>query len=189
MKKILPLGLLLMLSFSAHADWTLNNDKSSLDFISIKKSTIGEVHRFTSLTGLLKDGKASVTIDLSSVDTKIPIRNDRMKSMLFEVLQFPKATIETTIDESKLKGLKIGENYQTNLALSVNLHGVSQKVSGDVQVIKLTDKSIVVNSLHPFIINAADFKLADGIEALREIAKLPVISSAVPVSFNLVFTE
>jgi len=189
MKKILLLSLLVFLPFSAHADWTLNNEKSSLNFISIKKSTIGEVNRFTSLTGSLKEGKASVTIDLSSVDTNISVRDDRMKSMLFEVIQFPKATIETAIDASKLKNLKIGESYQTNLTLTVNLHGVSKEISGDVQVIKLANNNIIVNSIYPIILQASDFELTGGIEALAKVAKLPVISSAVPVSFNLVFTE
>ncbi|CAH1385143.1 YceI family protein [Candidatus Nitrotoga sp. M5] len=189
MKKLLLLSLLVFLPFSAHANWTLNNEKSSLHFVSVKKSTIGEVHRFTSLAGSLKEGKASVVIDLASVYTNIPVRDDRMKSMLFEIIQFPKATIETSIDESKLKSLKIGEQYQTNLTVTINLHGVSKEISGDVQVIKLSDNSIVVNSVHPIIIKAADFELTGGIEALAQVAKLPVISSAVPVTFNLVFTQ
>jgi len=37
------------------------------------------------------------------------------------------------------------------------------------------------------VVNASLFNLADGVEALREIAGLPSISAAVPVSFVLSF--
>ena len=36
-------------------------------------------------------------------------------------------------------------------------------------------------------LNAADFDIGAGIEKLMDVAKLPSISTAVPVSFNLVF--
>jgi hypothetical protein len=39
------------------------------------------------------------------------------------------------------------------------------------------------------IVNAANLGLADGLEKLREIAGLPSISKAVPVSFVLVFEK
>jgi hypothetical protein len=47
----------------------------------------------------------------------------------------------------------------------------------------------MVSSRKPVIVNAASVDLADGIEALREVANLPSISKAVPVSFVLTFEE
>ena len=185
--KILIILCFTIMSFSAQADWKLNNDQSSINFISIKKSSVGEVHTFKSLSGSLKEGKASVSIDLSSVDTNIPIRNDRMKSMLFEVAKFLSATVTTTIDQSKVASLNDGESFQESVKLLLTLHGVTNEVSSVVQVVKLTNNRILVNATHPIIIKAADFGLVDGIEALRNIAKLPVISTAVPVTFTLLF--
>jgi hypothetical protein len=43
----------------------------------------------------------------------------------------------------------------------------------------------LVVSAHPVILNADNYKLAKGIEKLRELASLPSISHAVPVSFYL----
>jgi len=189
MKKLLSLGLILFFSISAHANWTLNNEKSSVNFISVKKSSIGEVHHFTSLTGELSKGKANVKIDLSSVDTKIAIRDERLKTMLFEVAQFPKLSIETAVDDAKVNSLKAGESYQSQIMLDVNLHGITKKMPTYIQVIKLTDNNVLVSSVYPIIVKASDFELAKGIEALRAVANLPVISTAVPVSFNLVFTK
>ena len=45
-----------------------------------------------------------------------------------------------------------------------------------------------VIAAEPVLISAADFGLESGVEALREVAGLNVISTAVPVSFQLVFT-
>jgi polyisoprenoid-binding protein YceI len=188
MKKLIALCLLIT-SFSAQANWELSNEQSSINFISIKKSSIGEIHVFKSLSGSLKDATASVSIDLSSVDTKIPIRNDRIKSMLFKVANFSSATATTTIDLSELENLQDGESFQKNVDLHLNLHGVTNTISSVIQVIKLTNNRVLVNTVHPIIIKAADFDLVDGIEALKNIAQLPVISTAVPVTFSLLFKK
>jgi polyisoprenoid-binding protein YceI len=189
MKKLLLLCLTVLLSFNAQADWKLNDDQSSVNFISIKKSTVGEVNHFNSLSGSLKNGSARVVIDLSSVETNIPIRNERMQKMLFEVSKFSSATITAEIDSSKLDSLKGGERYQENINLILDLHGITNKITATVQVIKLSNSGILVYSVIPVIINASDFGLANGVEALREIANLPVISAAIPVTFSLVFNK
>lgn len=189
MKYVLTIIMLLMASFSAHADWVLNNEKTSVNFISIKKSSAGEIHKFNSVTGSLNGNKARISIDLSSVDTNIPIRNDRMKTMLFEVANFSSADITTTIDQSRLKNMKDGGSYQKEMKLQLSLHGKTKELSSLVQVTKLSDNRILVYSIHPVIINAADYNLTDGIEALRKVAKLSAISAAIPVTFNLVFNK
>lgn len=187
MKKLLVLTILLTLAFTANAQWTLSNDQSSLNFISVKKSTIAEIHKFNSLSGSITDGKVVIEIDLSSVETNIPVRNDRIKALLFEVIRFPKATIITSIDPVQLQKMESGDNKHFPVTLSANLHGVTKDIQTEVHIIKLSNNNILVYSKQPLIINAADFKLNEGVEALREIAKLPVISKAVPVTFNFVF--
>lgn len=189
MKKLLLLCFISLLSLNAQAEWKLNDDQSSVNYISIKKSTAGEVNHFNTLSGSLNNGDASVVIDLSSVETNIPIRNERMQKMLFEVSKYASATITTKFESSKLASLKVGERYQEKADLNLDLHGITKKIIATVQVVKLSDSSVLVYSVHPVIINASDFGLANGVEALREIAKLPVISAAIPVTFSLVFTK
>ncbi|MFV0275687.1 MAG: hypothetical protein ACK5HY_00645, partial [Parahaliea sp.] len=46
-----------------------------------------------------------------------------------------------------------------------------------------------VVTTRPVVVNAGDFDLVKGIEALRQVAGLKTISTAVPVTFSLVFSE
>ena len=62
------------------ASWTLVPESSHLAYGSIKKDTVGEVNSFTSLSGQVSpDGQVEVEIDLSSVETNIDIRNERIE--------------------------------------------------------------------------------------------------------------
>ena len=189
MKKLLLVCLLTLLSFSALAGWQLDSKQSLINFVSIKKSTIAEVHHFKSLSGGVEDGVAKISIDLLSVETNIPIRNERMQSLLFDTSKYSSAFITATIDTSKLNSLTVGQRYQEELELKLDLHGITNNITATVSVTKLSDDSIMVHSVSPVILKASDFGLDQGIEALRSIAKLPVISLAVPVTFNLIFSK
>uniref|UniRef100_E6QQ01 Lipid/polyisoprenoid-binding YceI-like domain-containing protein n=1 Tax=mine drainage metagenome TaxID=410659 RepID=E6QQ01_9ZZZZ len=104
MKKIHQLGLLFCIVATlfftpAYAQWQLENDHSNLNFISIKKTSIAEVHQFKKLSGSVSDeGDIHLVIDLSSVDTQNDLRNERLKVMLFEVARFPTAEFNGNID-------------------------------------------------------------------------------------------
>ena len=185
----LSLLLLTLVSASSFADWTLNNDKSNLNFISVKKSSIVEVHHFSQLTGSVKDssGKANIEINLASVETLIPIRNERIQSLLFQTNMYPKASIRADINVADVNQLKAGESFKTKQTLVLDLHGVKNELVADMQVTKLMNNSLNVSSLKPVVLKAADFKLVEGINDLRDIASLPSITTQIPVTFNLVF--
>lgn len=190
MKKYLFCFLSLWVSLGAQADWQLKGDDSSVNFISIKKSAIAEVHLFKQLSGSINNnGEVKVSIDLASVDTNIAIRNERMKSLLFDVNKFATANILAKVDSGKLKAMKKGGFYQEDFGIVLSLHGIEKKITTAINVVKLADGSIRVSSVHPVIITAQDFGLSEGVEALRVVANLPVISTAVPVTFNMVFAE
>ena len=90
--------LLLLFSSSTFSDWTLINEKSKLNFISTKASNIEEIHTFTMLSGkVTENGKALIEIDLGSVETLIPIRNERMKNLLFQTKIYPKAVFRLKV--------------------------------------------------------------------------------------------
>ena len=75
----------LLLSPATWADWTLDNAGSRLSFVSIKATNVAEVHTFDALSGSVGgDGHARVVIQLASVNTLIPIRDERMREMLFQ---------------------------------------------------------------------------------------------------------
>lgn len=184
-------GIVLLLAFlspSAFAQWDLSADDSNINFVSIKSLKIGEVHSFQKVTGSINDtGQVELNIDLSSVETNIGIRNDRMKTMLFDTTKFLEAKITGVVDLEKVTNLKEGDTYTKSVKLNLSLHGVSHQVTNQVQVTKLSGERLLVSSVMPLVINASDYGLAEGIEKLRVIAGLPSISSAVPVTFRLVF--
>jgi polyisoprenoid-binding protein YceI len=180
----------LFVSSNAFAQWTLINDDSTVNYISIKKSQVAEVNIFKTLNGSIENnGNITVDIDLASVDTNVPIRDERMKTLFFEVATFSKATISSALDIKTLADMNIGDTYDASMNISLSLHGVSKEMVTDVRVVKLTKNRVMAVSLKPVIVNADDFKLSGGIEKLREIANLPSISSAIPVTFNLVFSQ
>ena len=191
MLKVLSIALLtLFLSSNAFSDWALVNEQSDINFISTKNSKVSEINHFKTIEGVIEDsGALSIDIDLASVETNIPIRDERMQTMFFNVAKFAKANITATIDLAKIKALGVGGVYTDTVSFTLKLHGFSQEISSDVNIVKLSDNRLMTISAKPIIINAEDFGLLDGIEALRNIAILPSISTAVPVTFSLIFSQ
>lgn len=172
------------------AAWSLDNDASQVSFVSVKAGDAGEVHRFTEISGeLTAEGSASVTIQLASVDTLIPLRDERMREMLFQTNLFPTASLSTNIDMDALAALAPGDSMDMTANLTLDLHGQQISLVTEMIVARLGDHRLMVSSRKPLIVNAASVDLVKGIEALREIANLPSISKAVPVSFVLSFVE
>ncbi|ORU92276.1 MAG: hypothetical protein A6F70_02435 [Cycloclasticus sp. symbiont of Bathymodiolus heckerae] len=187
LKKLCFLVFLLLFATAAQAQYTLDNAASSLNFITIKKNKIGEVQSFTQLTGSIVGGVAKVTVDLTSVKTNIDIRDERLKSMLFETGLFPTATVSAQLDSVQLDALSSGEQLIIPVSLTLDLHGKSKNIETSLQVIALSDGALLVSTTTPVIINAFDFSLSEGVAKLMEAAKLPSISAAVPVTFSVIF--
>ncbi|WP_077339871.1 YceI family protein [Pseudocolwellia agarivorans] len=188
--RIFTLIIGLLFTLPSLANWQLANDKSQFNFVTTKKNSATEVHQFTQLKGAISPkGKVNLTIDLSSVETNIPIRNERMQKFLFETNLFPKASFTTSIDNQVIEKLNVGEVARIEIAGEIALHGAKKTVTTQVQVIKLGNNNIMVNSLKPIIIQANDFNLVAGVEKLKALAVLPSISNAVPISFSLYFTQ
>jgi hypothetical protein len=172
------------------AAWTLDNDSSQVSFVSVKAGDAGEVHRFTEISGELSSGgNASVTIQLASVDTLIPLRDERMRELLFQTNLFPTASLSADIDMDALNAIEPGNSMDMAANLTLDLHGQQLSLAAEMIVARLGDHRLMVSSRKPVIVNAASVDLVNGIEALREIANLPSISKAVPVSFVLTFDE
>ena len=179
---------LLFVALPCAASWTLDNAASQVSFVSVKAGDAGEAHHFTRISGkLAADGSATVTIELASVDTMIPVRDERMREMLFETGVFPTATLTTKIDMAALGDIKSGESMDVPASLSLSLRDQKVALSAEMIVARLGDQRLMVSSRKPVIVNAASVDLVNGIEALREVANLPSISKAVPVSFVLTF--
>lgn len=172
----------------AHAAWNLDPAKSSLNFVSIKKDSIGEVHQFKEIAGRLSEtGDFMIDIDLTSVNTGIEIRDQRMQEDFFEIMQFPLAMAQGSINPEVLSSLREGVVTQVTADLSINLHGATAPVTAKLNAVKLSPSTLWVTTESPIIVNTEDFQLSPGIEKLKQLAGLPSISYAVPVVVNLLF--
>lgn len=181
----ITLSGLLLLAQSASAHWAINNDESTLSFVTVKAEHVAEVHTFDRLTGNIShDGSIEIDVHLASVNTLIPIRNERMQAMLFETNLFPRATVTAQVDIEKFENMEPGTVETMTVAFDLALHGQSQALSADLRFTRLED-GMIVSTVKPVVVTADAFDLVEGVEALREVAGLPSISRAVPVSFQL----
>ncbi len=191
LKTKLAVTALALWSTTGAANWVLDADDSRINFVSTKKHHIAEASTFHTLSGGIDlDGNARLVVDLNSVDTRIAIRDERVRKSLFEIDSFPQAIYRVHLDPGALnQALTAETGTQTIITLegSLEMHGVKHALPASAFVTKTGPNSILVSSAHPVIVNVADFKLIPGLEKLQEIAKLPHISHSVPVSFHLVF--
>jgi hypothetical protein len=182
----------LMLSgtgLSAHADWYLDGESSRLSFVSTKNANVSEVQRFLVLHGKVDpQGLAEVEVELESINSGIPLRDERMRKELFQIDRFAEALITTRIDLRPINDLAPGAQLELRLPLTVDLHGKQHTYNAELLATRLDDRRFQVVTLEPLVINAEDFDLAPGLEALRKVAGLSAISLSVPVGAVLIFT-
>jgi len=187
--KAFPWLLAGLFALPAQAAWQLDGESSRLTFVTTKVTNVAEVNRFRSLRGSVgDDGKVQLRVPLETVDSGIPLRDERLRKQLFAVEQFASADISAQLDIAPLLTLAAGAQMELRLPLTVTLHGQSQSYSSELLVTRLDDRRFQVVTLAPLLLNAEDFGLAAGIEALRQLAGLKTISLAVPVSAVLIFT-
>ena len=187
---VVSLSLVVLASaVPAWAEWQVA-DNSSIQFVSIKNNTIGEVSHFDMISGTLSDqGAVEVRVTLDSVETNIGIRNDRMKKMLFEVGLYPEAVITAQLSPETMAVLGSSSGSAVPVVLQIDLHG--QVVSKDaVLTVSATDAGgFSAMTSQPILLSAAEFDLEDGVAALQSVAGLNAISRVIPVTVALNFTK
>ena len=181
--------LLACTALPAQADWYLDGESSRLSFISSKNGNVSEVQRFLVLHGQVQpDGLARLEVELESINSGIPLRDERMRAELFEIKQFADATVTAKIDLAPIQDLANGAQLELRLPLTVNLHGKQHEYPVELLATRLDERRFQVVTLEPVVLNAADFDLAPGLEKLRNLAGLSAISLSVPVNAVLIFT-
>lgn len=175
---------------TAWADWELDNTESIVNFVSIKNNSVGEVNTIKSLEGSIGvHGMAQLTLHLNSVETLIEIRNERMRELLFETVKFPVARVTAEVDPALFAASSGGGVRQVDLPFTLSMRGHEKVLNAFVSVVVEDDGDLIVTTTHPVLVNAADFGLEDGIEALRKVASLHSISTVTPVSMQLKFVR
>jgi polyisoprenoid-binding protein YceI len=175
--------------------WQIDNTQSMLSFVTTKAgqpgvAAITEVQSFKRFSGALNaQGQIRFVVDLASVDTGVEIRDERLRTMLFNVKATPTATFIAQIDPSTLRELSAGGARDLDLAGQLSLAGQSQPVTAKVRVARQGAHAISVTTRAPIVVNASDYGLRAGVDALREVMGLSLVSAAAPVSFMLVMRQ
>lgn len=190
MRRLLLAAALTGIALPAAAEWSLKGDASTLGFVTIKNGDTAEAHSFSGLEGGVDEkGVAEISIPLSSVETFIDIRNERMRDILFRVADFPAATVTAEIPMADLADLADGERATSELDLTLAANGAEAYYFAEVAITRIGPDLVAVSTVRPMIADARDLGYEEGVAQLREIAGLDSISPAVPVTFDLLFTR
>ncbi len=181
------LALLAATSVAAET-WTLDTDLSKITFGSIKNDYAGESHGFPEVTGTVNDtGEVALEIALASVATKIDIRNERMREMVFN--NTPSAMVTAEIDKSTLDALGVGEATTTETTGTLSLLGEELDLDASFFVMRLSDDKVLVTTDDMIMLSTEDIGIDGGIDQLQEVAGLDSITRVSPVTMRLIFNK
>ncbi|WNO61246.1 YceI family protein [Rheinheimera sp. MMS21-TC3] len=187
MKKLLYI-LAMTSSFVSTASWQLIPEQSSLNFISIKNTTVAETHQFSNLKGTWSDqGSVQIQIPVSSLETHIPIRNQRMLDYVLKAKQYPEITVQAELKPDSIASLAVGKSMLLTLPIAVNIAGETVNLLANIRLLKITASSIQATTESPLILNVNTANLSAGVDKLQQLAQLNAISKLVPVTFSVNF--
>jgi OmpA-OmpF porin, OOP family len=167
--------------------WTLDETASELRFMSIKKGNLAETNKFASISGVITpEGKAQVRVLMDSVDTKVDLRNVRMRFLFFETFLHPEATITVQLDPALLTDLHNMRRKMIDLEYTVSLHGVTVTKSAEVAVTLIDNDRVTVSTTTPIAVTLAEHNLEEGRQKLQEAANVDIAPLGI-VSFDFVF--
>lgn len=172
-----------------HSKWTSVADQSRVAFGSIKKDVVGEVHHFNNVSGTVSEkGELALTIDLTSIETNIDIRNERMAEHVFQAGKAT-AVISGQIDMEEVNALKPGETTVVEIEASLAFAGSENDIDVEMLVARLTDNRVLVTTSDFIMLSTEDLGIDAGVNKLMELAKLPGITRVTPVAIRMVFEK
>lgn len=167
--------------------WTLDPAASQLRFMSVKKGDVAETSSFATFSGLITEqGKAQIRVLMESVDTKIDLRNVRMRFLFFETFVHPDATITAQLDAAALSDLHVVRRKRITLDYALTLHGITVNKTADAFVTLIDNDRVAVSSTAPIALKLTEFGLDEGRVKLEEAANVTITPVGI-VSFDFVF--
>ncbi len=197
MRKLQTLVLAAALAFGMASGalaqgWTLKGALSTISFGSVKKDKVGETFRFSNISGKVdKDGRVTVTIDLDSVQTGVDIRDERMRKHVFgsDGKKKPTATLTVQVDPKTVTAVPVGALKPLSTTVELEFLGRRMPVEADLVIARLSPERIMVLTDGMIWFSTEDMGIDEGISKLQELAGLPSITRAFPVTARLVFQK
>jgi hypothetical protein len=151
-------------------------------------------------TILLRDGRltlggpspgARLTMDLLTFDSRIPLRNERVKKFFFETQSAGWDTLELTL--ARLPDAALASLRDTKRAThvkvdgEVKVHGGAAKITATVDAAYEADGALTVKTAAPFDLKISDLGLADNLRRLSALCMHDSIDDVVKVEVSLRF--
>jgi polyisoprenoid-binding protein YceI len=145
---------------------------------------VGEVHTFESFSASVDPaGNATLVIDLATVATNVDLRDERVRTHVFETAIYPTATATFTVDMNLVQSIPVGSSLELPVSATLAFHGISQPLTFDVWIARLAETKLSVATTKAILLDALAFDLGTGIDTLVQLAGLSSLSAAVPVEF------
>ena len=189
MTRLLLLWIVLI-PMAVQAAWIINPSNSIIQFDSTKVLKTGkkitESNTLSSVKGNIdQQGRFDIDIDLDSLETNIPIRNERVKKYLFHTERQRYAKIRGELSSKNLRLLNSFDvESTTTQSFTLNINGVQLPITGEFVFNHMGDKTSIRSS-KPIILSIQDLHAESGLYKLIRLAGLDTISFEVPVKVNL----
>ena len=187
--KLFTLALAFSSSLVSAANWQLDNSQSSLHFVSVKNEVVAETHQFKQLSGNWDGSMVNISIPVNSLETLIPIRNERIWQYVLQAEKFSAITASAELKQDVLANLAIRDSMLLELPLNVTIATETAVLNAKLRITRLSANTLQATTEAPLMLNTGSFKLLDGVAKLQELAGLKSIDTLVPVSFTVRFNQ
>ena len=169
------------------ADWQLNSERSAISYLSSKQATVEtplmfESNLFREFSGTINGTQVELVVELDSLDTKVPIRNERVAEHVFLSKQYPQATVSATVDD--IEQLSYARKQ---ISATLTMRGQSRDLQAEVIIERSDPQTLRIQTTTPVLVDANAYGMLDGFATLKQLVGLMQIPTTIPVSLNLVF--
>lgn len=175
---------------TAFADnlYVIDEENSIVNFSITREQYIIEPAVFQDVSGSIdKNGNIKISIDINSVDSSNPIRDNRLIDIFFQAEFFPEAIITAEIEQDILNSTE--QIQQIELPATLEFYEAIKDITLHLLVVRSGD-NLIVSSLQPIIIDGKRFGIpAESLNTLSKLCGGIAISDVVPVNFVLTFNK
>jgi polyisoprenoid-binding protein YceI len=127
---------------------------------------------------MIRPGQA-VVVDLASVTTALPLRDDRIRDVYFETERFSTATLRLTRVEPLAE-----DPSRLSVSARLEMHGQALSYDDLILSVNRAQDTVTVTTVTPLLVDARDFGL--GLSALLRLCAHPGMDTAARVDVKLV---
>ncbi len=188
LKRLLIIYSLILFCLPVNAaDWQLNRERSSISYLSSKQATVEtplmfESNLFREFSGTIDGTQVELVVELDSLDTKVPIRDERVAEHVFLSKQYPQAIVSATVDDIEQL------SYESKqISATLTMRGQSRDLQAEVIIERSDPKTLRIQTTTPVLVDANAYGMLDGFATLKQLVGLMQIPTTIPVSLHLVF--